>query len=433
MKFSIDLKNISLIILALLCFQQANAQKSNARQLTWKIGEVELTRGEQVQVSYPVMVSINEDSNAPQLGTSTMRLFYDAGQLKDLQVASVANNYQISGMKQSNDAFGDLFEFVGGGGVFVQFNLMANLQNLLALSNEPVHVFNLNFTVVPGTRIPLCAPLVLDNQTRNENGKLSDSGYLLNDGGIAGTYHLNGKTNAVFLADDEVQNYLWEHNGTFGKILDPAEAVRPGHRVRLKSKTCLELKRPALPADMDLFDAWKEGKDLARLSWNTRSEFNNDVFEVQRSGDGLNFETIGTVNGQWNSLEITDYEFFDRAPLSGINYYRLAQVDHTGRTNYTSVKEVAFELGKQVNDENWQISYYPNPSRGKVQLSSNKVFTNVDLDIYDAEGRLVMKKNNISSDGPLDLSTLSAGVYSLSVLNRDGKILDTQQLVIIAE
>lgn len=427
------MKKIYLVMLGVFFLIQAQAQKSEGRQLIWSIGEVELTRGTEVQVTYPIMVAISEDSNTPQLGTSTMRLFYDAGQLNNLAVKSVANNYQVSGLNLSNDVFGDIFGFVGGGGIFAQFNLMANQQNLLKISKEPVHVMDLSFTVAAGARLPLCAPLVLDNHSKGaKSGSEKDTGFLMNDGGISGTYHLNGKANTVFMADDEVNNYLWERSAYFDQVVDHVQDIA-GNTVRLKAKTCLEPQKPVLPAEIDLFDAWKEAKDKVRINWKTLSEFNNDFFDIQRSGDGFSFETIGTVYGQWNSVEPINYEFQDQSPLPGINYYRLVQVDKNGRTSFSSVKEVEFDLATDNQTETWKVAYYPNPSRGMVHLSSNQVFTNLDLEIYDADGRIVMKKNNISSDGPLDLTRLSAGIYSLTLLDLEGQIKDTQQIVIVAE
>lgn len=428
------IKNIVLTLLGALLLVQAQAQKMEGRQLIWSIGEVELTRGAEVQVSYPIMVAISDDDSSPQLGSSTMRLFYDAGQLSDLSVEDLSHNYRVSGLNKSNDVFGEIFNFVGGGGIFVQFNIMANQNDLLPVSTEPVRVFNLNFKVVPGTPIPLCAPLVLDNRVVNngKGGLKADTGYLMNDGGISGTYHLNRKANAVYLADDEVQNYLWERDLAFQEVVDHM-ADRPGNIVRMKSKTCLELKRPVAIAELDHFDAWKENKKKVRLNWNTLSEFNNGSFEIQRSEDGFFFETIGTIDGQWNSLEPVNYEFLDDQPVAGINYYRLLQVGNDGTTRFSAIKEVAFDVTTTTDVSDWKVSYYPNPSRGKVQLSSNKVFSNLDLDVYDTRGRFVMKINNIASDGPLDLSMLSAGTYSLTLLDREGQIVDTQQIIIVSK
>lgn len=424
------MKNIYLVLLGLLFLVQAAAQKGAERQLIWSIGDVEMVRGKEIRVTYPLMVAISDGADSPELGSSTMRLFYDAGQLSDPAIEAVANNYQVSGLNRSNDVYGDIFGFVGGGGVFVQFNLMANEADLLAIAEEPVRVMDLSFKVVPGAKIPLCVPLVLDNNPEGtKRGPAADAGFLLNDSGISGTYFLNRQTNAVHLADDEVRQYLWERNPAFDNLVDEL-SDRAGVTVKLKANTCLEPQRPVRPAEMDRFDAWKEAKGQVRLKWNTRSEFNNDRFEVQRSADGFSYETIEVIAGQWNTVEPTDYAYLDKQALPGINYYRLVQFDNNDRTQYSSVREVEFETSVESTTGNWEVSYYPNPSRGMVRLSSDRTFLNFDLEIYDAEGRMVMKKNNISANELLDLTELSTGVYSLTLLDRNGQTMNTRQIVI---
>ncbi|MCB0634840.1 MAG: T9SS type A sorting domain-containing protein [Saprospiraceae bacterium] len=418
----------------MLALIQLQAQKSDGRQLIWSIGEVEMTRGQEVEVRYPIRVAISDASENPELGSSTFRFFYDAGQLSGLNIESIANDYQVKGLNQSNDVFGDVFNFVGGGGIFAQFNIMANLENLVGLSTEPVHVMDLKFTVVPGTKIPLCAPLVLDNQSeQRKNGQITDTGYLMNEGGISGTYHLNHNKNALHLADDEVEHYLWERSAVFGEKVNRL-SDRPGHPIRLKSNTCLQLRKPTLSVDLDLFDVWKASKDQIRLNWKTLSEFNNGFFDIQQSGDGVVFETIGSVEGQWNALKSTEYEFLDLHPLAGRNYYRLMMVDNDGSTVYSQVRTVDFEeTPAAAVTEDWNISYFPNPSRGSVYLSSNIMLTNVDLEVYNTAGQLVIRKDNVSSESTLDLSGLNAGIYSLTLIDREGKQMDTRKITIVKQ
>lgn len=425
------MKKIYLVLLGICLLIQVNAQDKAARQLTWTLGEVEMTRGQLVQVRYPVMVAISDDHDEPQLGTSTIRLFYDAGQLKDLTIQSIANSYQVKGLHQSNDVFGEIFNFVGGGGIFAQFNILANMDQLLPISTEPVHVFDLSFTVQPGAKIPLCAPLVLDNQTKTEkSGSAADTGYLPNEGGISGTYHLHGNAGKIYLADDEVEHYLWKKDVVFDKVIDRLED-RTGAPVRLKARTCLQLETTPIAADVDGFDVTTVDRGGVRIQWKTLSEFNNDHFEIQHSTDGHFFETIGKLDGQWNTVEPRDYAFVDDRPLSGRNYYRLLQTDNNGYTAYSKTVAIALETAPMPETSDWQVSYFPNPTRGKVQLRSSLEFTNFLIEVFDNKGQLVLEKN-IDSDETLDLSSLSAGIYHLSLLNREGIILNTEQITVIA-
>ncbi|RYY54944.1 MAG: hypothetical protein EOO09_12490 [Chitinophagaceae bacterium] len=68
----------------------------------------------------------------------------------------------------------------------------------------------------------------------------------------------------------------------------------------------------------------------ALLQWVTASELNNDHFDIERSVDGRVFSKIGRVAGNGTTSIPQDYRFTDASPVSGNNYYRLAQVDIDG-------------------------------------------------------------------------------------------------------
>lgn len=90
------------------------------------------------------------------------------------------------------------------------------------------------------------------------------------------------------------------------------------------------------------FEANKIGQQV-NINWTTVSERSNDHFIIERSKDADYFETIGFVDGSGTTSSQVRYAFTDIAPMSGINYYRLRQVDNSGDVNYSPVKAVAFE------------------------------------------------------------------------------------------
>jgi len=85
----------------------------------------------------------------------------------------------------------------------------------------------------------------------------------------------------------------------------------------------------------------------------------------------IDFEPLSTVQGRGTSQEINHYQTQDRQPLSGINYYRLAQVDFDGSTNIQEkVVAVKFEDGPSV-------AVIPNPVRTEI-VSINYLTEQVD-------------------------------------------------------
>lgn len=157
-----------------------------------------------------------------------------------------------------------------------------------------------------------------------------------------------------------------------------------------------------LPVELLRFQARREGS-VAELSWQTATERNNAGFYIERSGDALQFLSIGFVAGQGYSAQTTDYAFYDDSLLRGLNYYRLRQTDYDGAATYSPVASVFFE------DNTWSL--FPNPTADWVELR--------DLSLQPgAYYRLIDPMGAIRQIGPLyenriHLRDLPPGLYYL--------------------
>jgi F5/8 type C domain/Secretion system C-terminal sorting domain len=164
-----------------------------------------------------------------------------------------------------------------------------------------------------------------------------------------------------------------------------------------------------LPVQLLNFTAINERNLYVALAWQTGMEENNDHFEIQRSTDGTDFETILKVKAAGNSSTTQSYSAVDNSPVKGINFYRLKQVDLDGRFSYSPIDKVLFGTGIAP-------LIYPNP------VSS--VFTAVpgselirEIVIYNVEGRAVqfVMGNSTEADMKVNISLLQKGVYILKV------------------
>lgn len=89
-----------------------------------------------------------------------------------------------------------------------------------------------------------------------------------------------------------------------------------------------------------------------RVKWEVASEINSAYYDIERSGDELNFVSIGRVEaGSSQKL----YSYLDRFPLSGINYYRLNMVDKDGSSAYS---KLVAQIGAM---DNVALKIAPNP------------------------------------------------------------------------
>ncbi|MBI4946168.1 MAG: T9SS type A sorting domain-containing protein [Bacteroidetes bacterium] len=155
-----------------------------------------------------------------------------------------------------------------------------------------------------------------------------------------------------------------------------------------------------------------EGK--AKLNWSTASETNNDYFAIERSADGVNYETIGTVKGAGNSSMTTDYTFTDADPVDGISYYRIRQTDYNG--NSTVSKIVSY------NKNVCGVSVYPNPFDKTLYVSSPTT-VNALFRIVNVLGQEVYSQHIfLPGDGTslaIDLPLLASGMYIVRISDTD--------------
>jgi hypothetical protein len=72
------------------------------------------------------------------------------------------------------------------------------------------------------------------------------------------------------------------------------------------------------------------------LQWETASEINSNRFYIERSSDGNQFQTIGSLPAAGYSSSETQYAFTDKNPPASIAYYRLREMDFNGTQQYSA-------------------------------------------------------------------------------------------------
>jgi len=181
-----------------------------------------------------------------------------------------------------------------------------------------------------------------------------------------------------------------------------------------------------LPVEMVFFRA-ANMLNRVELNWQTASEINNDFFEVQRSFDGQEFEVIGLVEGNGNSLTSIDYDFKDYAPLAGDSYYRLRQVDFDGAFEYSEVVKV-----KRGQDSD--LVAVPNPTQAhniQLRLSGFHAEQKVQVTIFDIQGRrhyqAIHNPSDFNKALPIN-QNLNSGIYIVDV--KQGNISKKVRLMI---
>lgn len=91
-----------------------------------------------------------------------------------------------------------------------------------------------------------------------------------------------------------------------------------------------------LPMELATFTGSKDGR-RNKLEWITTTEHNNSHFALERSSDGINWETIEIIEGSGNSSEMIGYVAYDDNFTEIENYYRLNQFDFDGKNKTSKV------------------------------------------------------------------------------------------------
>jgi hypothetical protein len=165
-----------------------------------------------------------------------------------------------------------------------------------------------------------------------------------------------------------------------------------------------------LPVELTDFNATLEGQSVV-LKWTTASEQDNEGFFVERSTDGgVDFRSVGWVDGKGTTSGIQHYSFTDTDLHPGqVHYYRLRQIDRDGSIHYSTIRVVY--PGKSAG-----IAVYPNPATGSIGLTlpDGWSYDQALVRIWNMTGKLEMERF-IESGDLIDIQALPAGLYRLEL------------------
>lgn len=172
-----------------------------------------------------------------------------------------------------------------------------------------------------------------------------------------------------------------------------------------------------LPVKLVDFDAKAQADAKSVLvTWETSEESENARFDVQRSTDGNNWITLGSVEASGNSANINNYQFVDANP-STLNFYRLKSIDMKEGFELSGIKKVDFNnLNSDI------VKIYPNPSNGILNISVNESAT---YSVLDINGKIVAEGDVNQS---VKLTDLPTGLYVVKVLT--GETVHSFKLIV---
>ena len=179
----------------------------------------------------------------------------------------------------------------------------------------------------------------------------------------------------------------------------------------------------SLPVSWLAFEAQWLGKN-ASLTWSTASEENASHFEIQRSIDGVQFETVGSIPATGNTQDISTYTFIDKAALSAfpISYYRLEQVDLDGKGAYSNI------IGLKTSNRlavTHSVDVYPNPASSRVNLSLRQGTSIQEVSLLNSLGQKVAIEAYLNgTDASLNLENIIPGHYYVRIHTLNNQFME---------
>ena len=164
------------------------------------------------------------------------------------------------------------------------------------------------------------------------------------------------------------------------------------------------------------FSCAVKNTNSVELSWKINSTSDGDYFIVERSLDGLRYETV-------SALKITDtsqaYNLTDNSPMNGTDFYRIKYISKSGRIIYSRTMQVT--LSADVD-----FKFYPNPVDKLLIIRTSH---NIEIEVLDAVGTLRLSKQFQPGLQVVNISSLEKGVYVLKIADKESNRVVSEQLL----
>jgi hypothetical protein len=167
--------------------------------------------------------------------------------------------------------------------------------------------------------------------------------------------------------------------------------------------------------------------EAAFITWTTVQEQNSNSFNIQKSLNGIQWQTIAVLPAAGNSSTAKNYSYTDANALAK-TFYRVAGYDVNGSVVYTGLASSNCSMNGNM------VSVYPNPVKDMLWISVNtSVGSALKINISDSKGALVRTQSTGLTNGnnkfSVNMQGLAAGVYYLAVQWNNGSITKMMKIV----
>jgi hypothetical protein len=174
----------------------------------------------------------------------------------------------------------------------------------------------------------------------------------------------------------------------------------------------------ALPVSLTSFNVESNNNCSGILNWQIATEINNSYYEIEMSTDGTNFSKVASVSSK-NSTNGSNYSY----KVEGYKqptWFRLKMTDKDGTYTYSNVQKYNPQCGPS-------LQVFPNPAKTSATITGLNV--NMQVNVINAEGKLLWTKKATAYTLQIPLSTFSKGLLLIQVKDSNGNTVTNTRLI----
>jgi putative lipoic acid-binding regulatory protein len=178
-----------------------------------------------------------------------------------------------------------------------------------------------------------------------------------------------------------------------------------------------------LPLTMVNYQLLMVNEKQVMNKWQTANETNVSHYQIQRSTNSGNFETIGTVAAK--NFASNEYSFVDelkvKDQLHKTLYYRIVGVDKDGKKTYSIIKQITIQPQTQN-----KVFIFPNPAKDYINIVGKDI---KEIKLLNTLGQVIQQVSVKNEQAKLDVKDLSKGMYMLNIVTTKGGIINEKIII----
>ena len=176
-----------------------------------------------------------------------------------------------------------------------------------------------------------------------------------------------------------------------------------------------------LSTDFISFNASRKQDGGNQLQWQMTSSTQDGYFQIARSDDGIRFKTIDSIKA---SSSFTRFNFVDKKPLTGNNYYMIKYTNH-----HQEGVEINSRIEKVHTTGPAGLKIYPMPFDKKIMVSYSPEMRPQKIMLTDILGRNIpIREIPNESARHIEVQTienLEPGIYVIHLLTERTVVANT--------